>query len=109
MADTLKILGQAALAANTLTDVYTVSTGKSSTISTLIVCNRGNTAASFRVSVAIAGAADTAAQYIYYDQALDAYSTFAITVGITLAATDVVRTYATTADLSVNVFGVEVA
>ena len=108
MADTLKILGQAALTATTLTDVYTVPADKSATISTLMVCNRGNTSATFRISVCVAGAADTTAQYIYYDQLVDANSTFAITVGITLAATDVVRAYATTANLSVNVFGVEV-
>jgi len=108
MADTLKTLGQAALAATTLTNVYTVPTGKSCTISTITVCNRGTTNDTFRISIAVAGAADTAAQYLYFDQPVEAKSTFASTIGITLAAGDIVRAYGSTANLSVNIFGVEV-
>lgn len=109
MAEALKVLGQAALAATTLTDVYTVPASTSATVSTITVCNRGATAATFRISVAVAGAADTPAQYIYYDQALDAYSTYAATIGVTLAATAKIRAYASTANVSVNVFGIEVS
>ncbi len=108
MADTLKVLGQATLAATTLTDVYTVPAARSATVSTIQVCNRGATAGTFRLSVAIAGAADTPAQYIYYDQALDANSSFSITVGITLATTDKIRAFASSANFSINIFGVEV-
>lgn len=109
MADTLKILGQAALAITTLTDVYTVPAARSATISTITVCNRGATATTFRLSVAIAGAANTNAQYLFYDQAIDAYSTFTITIGMTLAATDKIRAYAASANVSVNIFGVEIS
>lgn len=107
MAETLKVLAQSAPAATTLTDVYTVPASTVTTISTITVCNRGSTAATFRISVAVGGAADTAAQYVYYDQALDAYSTYAATIGITLNAADKIRAYASSANLSVNVFGVE--
>lgn len=109
MADTFKVLGQAAPAATTETDLYTVPSARSTTISTLTVCNRAATAATFRISIAVAGAATSNAQYIYYDQALDANSTWTATIGITLAASDVVRVYASTANLSFNAFGVEVA
>lgn len=109
MADTLKILGQAALAATTLTDVYTVPASRQVTASSVVLCNRSATACTFRVSVAIAGAVDTAAQYIYYDQPLGGNDTFVITIGITLATTDKIRAYASTANVSVNVFGVEVS
>ncbi len=108
MADTLKVLGQAALAATTLTAVYTVPASTSATISSVVICNRAGTATTFRISVAIAGAADTNAQYLYYDQAIDANSTFIATIGITLATTDVVRVYAAGSSVSANVFGVEV-
>lgn len=108
MADTLKILGQSALAATTLSDVYTVPAATAATVSTVTVCNRGATPATFRLSVAIGGAADTAAQYLFYDQTLDANTTFAATIGITLATTDKLRAYASTANISVNVFGIEV-
>lgn len=109
MADTLKILGQAGLSATTNTDVYTVPSGKSATLSTITVCNRDSSACTFRIQVAIAGAASTAAQYIFYDQPLDAYSTYSITIGITLATTDVVRAYTSGSLVSVNIFGVEVS
>lgn len=109
MAEALKILAQSSPAATTLTDTYTVGAGKSTTISSITVCNRGNTATTFRLSVAIAGAANANAQYVYYDQAIDAYSTFVATIGITLSATDVLRIYAGSANLSFNVFGVEVS
>jgi hypothetical protein len=109
MADTLKILGQSAPAITTTTDVYTVPAATSATISTISVCNRAATAGSFRISVAIGGAALANAQYLYYDQSIDAYSTFTITTGITLAATDRIRFYASSANMSINVFGVEIS
>lgn len=109
MADTLKVLGQSALSATTLTDVYTVPSATNTTVSTITVCNRGATAVTFRVSIAVAGAANTNAQYLYYDQELDANSTFTSTIGLTLGATDVVRAYASNANVSVNVFGVEIS
>ena len=108
MAETIKVLGQSSLAATTLSDVYTVGAGKSVSISSITVCNRGSSATTFRVSVAVDGAADGNSQYLYYDQAIDAYSTFVATIGITLDAADVVRVYAGNANLSVNIFGVEV-
>lgn len=108
MADTFKILGQAALAATTSTNVYPVPPATTATISSITICNRASTPCTFRISVAVAAAALTNAQYIYYDQPLDGNSTFVATLGITLAATDVIRAYASTANVSVNVFGVEV-
>lgn len=109
MADTFKVLGQSAPAATTETLLYTVPALKSTTISTITVCNRGATAATFRVSISPAGAATANQHYMYYDQTLSAYSTWAATLGITLATTDVIRIYASSANLSFNMFGVEVA
>ena len=106
MANVRKPLGQATLSATTLTDVYTVPGGTQTTISTVFVCNRGS-ATTFRLAVAIAGAGGANAQYLYYDQAIGANTTFPITCGITLAATDVLRAYAGSANVSVNIFGEE--
>lgn len=108
MADTLKILGQSNPAATTLTDAYTVPAATSATISSITVCNQGAADTTFRVSVAAAGAADVAKQYLYYDESIPGNRTFAVTLGVTLAATDVVRVYAGNTSLSFNVFGVEV-
>jgi hypothetical protein len=109
VADALRVLGQAAPAATTLVDLLTMGAGKSATISSVVVCNRGSTTTTFRISVAIAGAADTPAQYLYYELPIIGQDTFIATVGITLAATDKLRAYAGNASLSFNVFGVEVS
>lgn len=108
MAVTSKVLGQSKPSATTLTDMYTVPALTSTTVSTIVVANQSATATSFRISVAVAGAADTPAQYLYYDIAIPGNDTFAATLGITLAASDVVRVYNTLATCSFNLFGVEV-
>jgi len=107
MAATYKVLGQSAPVATTLTALYTVPAATSTIESTVFVCNRSATPTSFRISVAIAGAADAVAQYLYFDLAIAGNDTFAFTTGITLAATDVVRVYATLATLSFSIFGTE--
>lgn len=109
MAEALKILGQSSPAATTATVLYTVPAATKTTVSTITVCNRAATAGTFRISVAVAGAADANPQYLFFDQALDGNSTFSITIGITLAATDVIRVYASSANFSFNVFGVEIS
>lgn len=108
MADTLKILAQVAPAATTLTVAYTVPALTSAVISSVVVCNRGVSATTFRISVAVAGAADATKQYLYYDCPIAANDTFAAALGITLATTDVFRVYAGNGNLSFNLFGVQV-
>ncbi len=104
-----KVLGQAALAATTLTDVYAVPAATQAVVSSIAVCNKGAGAATFRVSIAVAAAADDPKQYIYYDMAIGGNVTIPVTIGIALGALDVVRVYGSSADFSVTVFGVEIA
>lgn len=108
MADTLKTLAQSKPSATTLTDAYTVPAATSAVISTVTICNQSATATSYRLSVAVAGLADTAKQYIAYDVAIAGNTTHTLTLGISLAATDVFRVYNTLATCSFNVFGVEI-
>lgn len=107
MAQILKVLSQTAPSATTLTDSYTVPALTSTAVSSLVVCNRSATATSFRISIAPAGAADATSQYIYYDVAIPGNDTFIATVGITLAATDVIRVYATLATLTFSFYGTQ--
>lgn len=109
MADAFKTLAQLNPAATTLTTLYTVPASTSTTVSTITVCNQAASAGSFRISVAQAGYSDVARQYLYYDTAIPANETFAATIGITLATTDVVRAYSSNASMCFNVFGVEVS
>ncbi|HUU35441.1 MAG TPA: hypothetical protein VMW48_15355 [Vicinamibacterales bacterium] len=108
MADALKVLGQAAPAATTLSPLYTVPALTQVTASTLVVCNQNAAKIKFRVSVAIAAAADAPAQYLFFDVTVLGNSSFTATLGITLGASDVVRVYSDTANVSFNLFGVEV-
>lgn len=107
MAQTYKVLAQSAPGATTLTDVYTVPGATSAVISSIVVANRSASARTFRLSVAIAGAADTPAQYLAYDMTVPANDSVFIQLGVTLAATDKIRAYVSAADVSINVFGVE--
>ncbi len=108
MADTYKVLGQSDPTAATLTAIYTVPAATEAVVSTFVVCNRSATPTTFRMSVAPLGAADANLHYQYFDRYIGANDTFAATFGITLAATDVVRVYATLATLSFSLHGVEV-
>lgn len=107
MAFTKKVLGQSAPAALTETPLYTVPALTSTLCSTIVICNRSALPVTFRVSIAVAGAATTTKDYIYYDLTLAGYDTFAATFGVTLSTTDVVRIYASTNQLSFSLFGVE--
>ena len=106
MAEAIKVLGQAIPTAATLTALYTVPALTTTVSSSLVVCNQG-LATTFRISVAVAGAADTPRQYLCYDVALAASETRVFTLGITLGAADVVRVQAGTSTVSFNLFGSE--
>lgn len=108
MATELKVLGQSAPLAATLTTLYTVPAATQVSTSSIVVCNRSATATSFRVAVRPAGAGISDEHYLYYDVAIPGNDTFVSTIGISLGATDVVSVYATLATLSFNYYGQEV-
>jgi hypothetical protein len=109
MASTYKVLAQSAPSATTNTDVYTVGSGKSAVVSTITVCNRAASAATYRIAIRVAGSTLSNEEYIAYDATCPANDMIALTIGLTLAATDVVTVYASSANLSFNLFGAEVA
>jgi hypothetical protein len=109
MATTYKVLAQSAPSATTNTDLYTVGAGKSAVISTLVIANRASSAATYRVAVRPAAATLANQHYIAYDITVGASDSTTLTLGLTLAATDVVTVYASTANLSFNAFGSEIA
>jgi hypothetical protein len=109
MAYTYKVLGQSAPSATTNTDIYTVGAGKQAIVSTITVANRSATARTYRIAVRPAGATLANQHYIAYDVTLAANDTTALTLGITLTATDVITVYASTTDLSFGIFGSEIS
>ena len=108
MTDTLKVLGQAAPAANTLTTLYTVPAATQVVISSIVVCNQNGGGIKFRISVAVGGAADSPLQYLYFDAMLTGNNSFTFVIGVTLTATDQVRVQTNTANVSFNLFGDQV-
>ena len=109
MAYTYKVLGQSAPSATTNTDVYTVGSGKQAIVSTITVANRSASAVTYRIAIRPAGDTLANEHYIAYDVTLLANDTTVLTIGVTLAATDVVTVYASTTDLSFNIFGSEIS
>jgi glucose-6-phosphate dehydrogenase assembly protein OpcA len=103
-----KTLGQSAPSATTNTNLYTVPADTSSVVSTLVIANRAATSASFRIAIRPAGASIANQHYIAYDVPVGASDSTTLTLGITLAATDIITVYASTANLSFNVFGSEI-
>jgi glucose-6-phosphate dehydrogenase assembly protein OpcA len=89
--------------------VYTVGSGKSAVVSTITVANRAASSATYRIAIRVAGATIANEDYIAYDATVPANDTIALTLGVTLATTDVVTVYASTANLSFNLFGAEIA
>jgi hypothetical protein len=109
MATTYKVLAQSAPSATTNTDVYTVGSGKSAVVSTITVANRAASSATYRIAIRPAGATIANQHYIAYDATVPANDTINLTIGITLAATDVVTVYVSAANISFNIFGSEIA
>jgi hypothetical protein len=109
MATTYKILAQSAPISNTITPLYgPVGAGIQTVISTLVVCNRGNTSATYRISVRENGAADSAKQYLVFDATVPSTSTVTYTLGITVKAGDAIYVYSSVNNLSFNLFGSEI-
>lgn len=102
-----KVLGQAAPAATTPTDLFTASTG--TVLSSITVANRDSDAATYRVSVRPGGASQANQHYVAFDVAIAGNETTVLTFGLTLAATDVVTVYGSSGDLSFSAFGVEIS
>jgi glucose-6-phosphate dehydrogenase assembly protein OpcA len=109
MANVYKVLAQSNPSATTATTLYTVPSSTSAVISTITVCNQAASAGSFRIAVRPGGASLAAQHYVAYDVAIAANDTTALTLGLTLATTDVVTIYASSATMSFNAYGSEIS
>lgn len=109
MGKAYKVLGQSNPSATTLTDLYTVPAATSAVVSTLTIANLAASSATVRVAIRVAGAAIANKHYVIYDVTLPASATRVVTVGLTLAATDVVSVYASSATVAFAAYGAEVS
>lgn len=109
MAATYKVLGQVNPAATTLTTLYTCGSSAGAVGSTLSICNMSPSTTTVRVAIRPAGEAINSKHYIVFDTPVAGYNTLFLTIGISLANTDVVTVYAGSANITFNLFGSEVS
>ncbi len=100
------ILGQSAPAATTNTTVYTVPASTLAVVNISVV-NRGGSAATVRVALS-AGSTPSDDEWIEYNTSVGSTSVLERT-GVVLNATKNVVVYASSADTSVSVYGLESA
>lgn len=108
MATNYKVLGQSAPSATTDTTLYTVPASTQAVVSTVSVCNRAATSATFRIAVRPDGASIANQHYVAYDVTIDANATIPWTIGMTLGDTDIITVRASSANLSFSAFGSEI-
>lgn len=104
-----KVLGQSAPSATTATTLYTVPASTSAVVSSIVIANRDAAAATFRIALRPAGATLANQHYIAYDVTVGASDSTVLTLGLTLATTDVITVYASTANLSFSAYGSEIS
>lgn len=108
MTTSYKVLGQINPSAATQANLYIVPGATSTVCSTLAVCNQGATT-TFRVAVQPSGATLTSAMYLAYEASINTNDSIFLTLGVTLATTDVISVYANTANVSFSLFGSEIS
>jgi hypothetical protein len=106
MAVAYRILGQSAPGTTTTTICGNGSpTSGAIVVSTLIICNRAATNKTFRVSARPNGTALANQHYLAYDTVVPANDTIIMTLGITLASTEVLEVYGSDTNVSFSAFG----
>ncbi len=108
MALAYQILAQHIIAViDTLEVLYTVPGATEGIVSSITVCNTDTVAHTFRIRVAPAGAADATEHALYHDVTVPGNDTFIATVGLTLAATDVIRVESDSLLVTFHAYGTE--
>lgn len=110
MATTYKVLAQSYPSASTNTDIYTVPAATQAIVSSIIVANQNTSnAITYRIAIRKSGATLANQHYISYEVPVAAANSTALTLGLTMAATDVITVYSSSGTVSFSVFGSEIA
>jgi hypothetical protein len=107
MATTYKVLGQINPTANTATTLYTVPAATQTVVSTIAVCNQSANASTFSIAVQPAGAALAAKHYLNYQTPIPGNDSITITIGLTMATTDVLSANVGSGTISIHAYGSE--
>lgn len=107
-----KVLAQSAPSSTSISNVYSVPVSTNTIVSTLMICNRATVNASYNIAIQPAGAALANQHYVAFNSVVPANDTIALTVGMSLAATDNIAVQANTTgvnNLSFTIFGTEIS
>ena len=105
-----KVLGQVAPGAATEVNLYTVPVSTQAVISSIAITNQAASSATFRIAVRPSADATTAAKhYLVYGTTVGAADTVVLTIGVTLAASDKIQVYGSSATLSFSAYGSEIS
>ena len=105
-----KVLAQNNPSATTETTLYTVPSATQAVVSTLTIANQTGSSATYRIAVRpAADSTTTAKHWIVYGATVAANDSTMLTLGLTLATGDVVRIFASNANLSFAAFGSEIS
>lgn len=103
-----KVLGQSAPAATTNANVYTVPAATEAIVNTIAVCNRGVAQGTYRLAVRPNGATLANQHYFVFDTVINANDTVNPDITLSLSSGDVITVYASSANFSFLVSGVEI-
>jgi hypothetical protein len=105
-----KVLGQSAPTNTSNANMYTVPSATQAVVSTIVITNTTTSSALGRIFVRPAGATAAAGNAIVYDANFSGSSTTTMTLGITLAATDIITVSSSVANaLTFHAFGSEIS
>lgn len=94
---------------NSTTTIYTVPSATAAISSTLAITNRDIEDAYYRLQVRVGGSALANQHYLTWDALISGKDTITLTLGIALNATDVIEIMSSSPNLSVTMFGNEIA
>lgn len=106
-----KRLGNTAPNSATYTELYQAPLATSAIISSLVVTNRGTTAATYRIHQSASGTVITSpanGDFLAYDVTVQANDSVALTLGMTINQREKIGVYASNANLTFTAFGSEV-
>jgi hypothetical protein len=111
MPTSYKILGRKHSASATMEELYSVPSSTSAVVSTITICNISNVSRTYRIAIKPATGTTLASEhYIAYDVAIAANDTTALTLGVTLAASNSIHVYASaSSSLTFQAFGSEIS
>ena len=115
MPQTYKILGQAYLTPNTLTNVYVTGASTQAIINSLYICNQDVPDANVTIIIRPINEALANKHYFLLNELVDGASTYPLNLGITIGANTIVAANTTyragtigVANVSYGAFGIEI-